>query len=218
MPATQLKDYYKILELDTTATEQEVKKAYRRLAMKYHPDTNNGDVLADSHFHEVKEAYDVLGNHNIRLKYDEERWLAGMTQRAAEKQVVTPMWILEEAIKLNNHMATVDVYRMNHESLKHYLLELLKDEHIALLQAEAESSLKESLVDMLLQGTKGLKYVCMQPIAGRLEMIADENTSIKITAAVAARKREAAWAKRQPYVIALITFIIVLCMYLWVKL
>ncbi len=65
------KDYYKILGVSKTATQDEIKKAYRKLARKYHPDKNPGDKTAEEKFKEVNEAYEVLGNPENRKKYDE---------------------------------------------------------------------------------------------------------------------------------------------------
>ncbi|MDX1446706.1 J domain-containing protein [Lishizhenia sp.] len=65
------KDYYKVLGVDKKATAAEIKKAYRKLAVKYHPDKNQGDVMAEEKFKEINEAYEVLGNAEKRQKYDE---------------------------------------------------------------------------------------------------------------------------------------------------
>jgi len=63
------RDYYKVLDLPRTATEAEIKKAYRRLAMKFHPDRNPGDHEAEEHFKEAKEAYEVLSDTSKRSVY-----------------------------------------------------------------------------------------------------------------------------------------------------
>src|SRR6204780_5757983 len=65
------RDYYKILDLARSATEAEVKKAYRRLAMKFHPDRNPGDHDAEENFKEAKEAYEVLSDTQKRAVYDQ---------------------------------------------------------------------------------------------------------------------------------------------------
>lgn len=64
-------DYYKTLGVERTATQEEIKKAYRKLAVKYHPDKNEGDKMAEEKFKEISEAYQVLGNPDSRKKYDE---------------------------------------------------------------------------------------------------------------------------------------------------
>ncbi|MCD8528931.1 MAG: DnaJ domain-containing protein [Chitinophagales bacterium] len=64
------RDYYEILEIRKTATEIEIKKAYRKVALKYHPDRNQGDKAAEEKFKEAAEAYEVLGNADKKAKYD----------------------------------------------------------------------------------------------------------------------------------------------------
>ena len=64
------RDYYEVLEIDRNATEEDIKKAYRKMAMKYHPDRNPGDSEAESRFKEAAEAYEVLSNTNKRQQYD----------------------------------------------------------------------------------------------------------------------------------------------------
>lgn len=64
------RDYYEVLGVSKTATADEIKKAYRKLAIKYHPDKNPGDKAAEEKFKEAAEAYDVLSNEEKRQKYD----------------------------------------------------------------------------------------------------------------------------------------------------
>lgn len=65
------KDYYDILGVSRSATQDEIKKAYRKLAVKYHPDKNPGDKEAEDKFKEVSEAYEVLGDEDKRKQYDQ---------------------------------------------------------------------------------------------------------------------------------------------------
>jgi curved DNA-binding protein len=67
----EFKDYYATLGVAKTATEKEIKQAYRKLARKFHPDVNPGDRTAESTFKAINEAYEVLGDPEKRRKYDE---------------------------------------------------------------------------------------------------------------------------------------------------
>ena len=67
----EYKDYYKILGVERSASQDEIKKAYRKLAVKYHPDKNPDDKVAEEKFKEISEAYQVIGNADSRKKYDE---------------------------------------------------------------------------------------------------------------------------------------------------
>jgi molecular chaperone DnaJ len=69
-------DYYKVLGVDKKASQDDIKKAYRKLARKYHPDTNK-DPGAEERFKEISEAYDVLGDEDKRKRYDRGGMFAG---------------------------------------------------------------------------------------------------------------------------------------------
>ena len=64
------RDYYEVLGVSKSATDDELKKAYRRLALKYHPDKNPGDKEAERKFKEAANAYEVLSNPEKRKMYD----------------------------------------------------------------------------------------------------------------------------------------------------
>ncbi|GAA4241357.1 J domain-containing protein [Winogradskyella psychrotolerans] len=81
-------DYYKILGISKSATENDIKKAYRKLARKYHPDLNPNDKDAEQKFKEINEANEVLSNAENRKKYDEygEHWQHAEEYEKAKQQ------------------------------------------------------------------------------------------------------------------------------------
>src|SRR3954452_12989620 len=80
------KDYYSSLGVAKTASQKEIKAAYRKLARKHHPDVNQGDKSAEGRFKEINEAYEVLGDPDKRKKYDE----LGANWRQYEQQGGAP--------------------------------------------------------------------------------------------------------------------------------
>jgi molecular chaperone DnaJ len=71
------KDYYKTLGVSKNAKADEIKKSYRKLARKYHPDANKGDAKAEERFKEISEAYNTLSDEKRRKEYDDARSLFG---------------------------------------------------------------------------------------------------------------------------------------------
>ena len=71
------RDYYEVLEIDRNASVEDIKKAYRKLAVKYHPDKNPGDKESEERFKEVSEAYQILSEPNKRSRYDQFGHSAG---------------------------------------------------------------------------------------------------------------------------------------------
>ena len=80
------KDYYKVLGVEKTAPEAEIKKAYKKLAFKYHPDKNPGDAKAEERFKEISEAYAVLSDKSKRTQYD-QFGSSGFHQRYSQEDI-----------------------------------------------------------------------------------------------------------------------------------
>ena len=83
------KDYYKLLEIDRKATIADIKKAYRKLARKYHPDLNPGDKASEARFKEIQEAYSVLSDPKKKSQYDQFGFVGGAPPGGAYYQTYT---------------------------------------------------------------------------------------------------------------------------------
>jgi len=78
------RDFYNVLGVPENASQEEIKKAFRKLAKQYHPDRNKGDKNAENRFKEISEAYDVLGDQQKRQQYDMMRRYGGFDPRQAQ--------------------------------------------------------------------------------------------------------------------------------------
>ena len=110
------KDYYQLLGVKSNASTEEIKKSYRRLALKYHPDKNPGDLLAEAVFKEIAEAYDVLSDAKKREDYHYKRFYT-YNYKYAAAQTATPQSILNDAIKLQKLIEKADPFRINRDAL-----------------------------------------------------------------------------------------------------
>ena len=75
------KDFYSILGVSKDVSDADLKKTYRKLARKYHPDSNQGDAKAEAKFKEVSEAYSVLSDAEQRKEYDQNRAMGSVSLR-----------------------------------------------------------------------------------------------------------------------------------------
>jgi DnaJ-domain-containing protein 1 len=196
----RLKDYYRTLEVRPSATGEEIKKSFRRLALLHHPDHNADNPFAEGHFREIKEAYNILGNDKSRKKYDDERWLAGTTTHAKHTTRTTPAWLLNETARLRRHMEKIDTYRMNHPALQQYILLLLADEPMNVMHVQNDYKANARVVEDILAATKPLRLDLMEPIKERLMQLAGKEKWLQqmIETAWMERVNAAAWEKRFP--------------------
>ena len=97
------RDYYEVLEVEKTASVEEIKKAYRKKAIQYHPDKNPGDKVAEEKFKEAAEAYDVLSNADKRARYDQFGH-AGMSGAAGKLNLKEISTGVEKKFKLKKYV------------------------------------------------------------------------------------------------------------------
>jgi DnaJ domain len=208
------KDHYKTLEILPNADQQEVKKAYRKLAHICHPDKNPENQFSEARFREIQEAYHILSHQQLRATYDEERWLAGYSLKK-QPQYVTPQWILKECEKLGKHMAGMDTYRMNHGALHDFVMLMLSDAHMAILQQVGDEELNEKIIRELLLATKSIHFPYLENISGRLSLLAASNNDLQavIYQTELQRRKLDKWERSKPW--AVVCFAIFLCILMY---
>lgn len=154
-----LKDYYKILGVSPAASAEELKKAYRRLALRYHPDQNNDNRLAELQFREIKEAYETLVNPQRREAYNYERFYQYTYLRknpAASHQQVTPEWVVQQCRQFSEYISRNDPFRLDRDAVLYHLQQLLSGYNLAVLQHAASDNVNSQVI--------GYCLLCTQPL------------------------------------------------------
>ena len=98
------RDYYEVLGVSKTATDAEIKKAFRVLAKKYHPDMNPGDKEAEAKFKEAQEAYAVLSDAEKRKQYDQFGHVMAVPVEQAD--LIFPVWIWEISLGIFSEISS----------------------------------------------------------------------------------------------------------------
>ncbi len=211
-------DHYTTLGIKQSATIAEIKKAYRSLAFRYHPDKNPDDHLSEARFKDIQQAYSILSDSSKRAAYDDERWLSGMGNR--QVQEVTPQWLEKIAKELNATLATMDTHRMSQKALRAYILMILTDAHMAILQQYNDARANNAIIIEILKAVKRLEIKYLDEIEQRLILLAGNNTDMlqAIDNKIEERKRNALFDKMLPYFIIIITLVLCICMYYYASL
>lgn len=206
----ELKDYYSILELPPSASGDEIKKAFRRLAHEYHPDKKNNDPYAAAHFATIKEAYEILSNPVKKEYYLQQRWYAQSIGKKIKQETVTPVSILKQSLELNRYVARLDVHRMDHQGLLDYIENILADTTIDTLNSFNEPSINKEIILLMLKNGHVLPYHLAARLAENLRKlkIDDPLTTQQIDQFVRRHKQTAYWEKRKIWIILLITLLI----------
>lgn len=211
-----IKDYYEILEIPPGASGTLIKKAYRKLAMRYHPDKNVGNPYAAHHFREIQEAYEVLSNPVKRNEYHLKRWQYSEPGRTFNSSYeVSPALLLQEATKLANQVKGLDVFRMNRLALRTQLEQLLLEDHINLLLDQTEPKLNGQMVKILQPVALLLPYPDYYNICKKLLRLAgDKKELIELLEQTShSKKQQYLWDKYKGLLMIVIALILCYLIY-----
>ncbi len=211
-----LKDYYNILKLEPSATIPEIKKAYRKLALQYHPDKNQNGPYAAAQFTEIKEAYEVLTNPAKKEYYLQQRWYNQSIGKRKTQDVITPVTVLLQALELERYVSSLDVFRMDKEGLQQYILGLLPDSTVEQLKKFNESETIRQIITTIIKAMNPLPQVFTGTIVTQLRKLSagDDLAGALLTAFIekAAKKN-----RREKYsLIIIIAATLILCLLIYV--
>ena len=211
-----LKDYYGILELEPSATQQEIKKAFRKLALRYHPDKNNNDPYSTIQFSEIKEAYEVLTNPAKKEYYLQQRWYNQSIGKRKTQGVITPVTVLKQSLELEKYVSTLDAFRMDKEGLRQYILGLLSDQTIEELAKFNEPETIQQIVLAILKSMTSLPFTFTESIIAQLGKLCGTDITLqqKLTSFFEKNKRK---NQREKYsLLAIIIATVILCLLIFV--
>ncbi|MDQ3019830.1 MAG: DnaJ domain-containing protein [Bacteroidota bacterium] len=176
-----MKDYYKILEVSKDACLDEIKKAYRRHAFKFHPDRNPGNVFAESKFKEIAEAYEVLSDPYKRNNYNsshnseefEKQNFYNSENEDNRKKNITPLVILTDIKVICKYVSNID--SIDYKSVYYKLKELLSESYINFLIASNDKSINRQIIDESLKCCEHLPYHYAEIIRARIVDLSQKN-------------------------------------------
>ena len=178
----QIKDYYKVLEVTPEATPLTIKKAYRRLAIKYHPDKNEGNELYEQKFKEINEAYRILSDSQKRTAYNASRTARNQGQYQSQTKPppppVTIQSILIEARKMRTRIAASDPDRLNKPSVFRQVEGLLSRQNVKLLRDGHNEKVNTLFVECIFDITASFPYSMVSRIIHPLVQIAGTNNDL----------------------------------------
>ncbi len=168
----QLKDYYTTLEVAPAATALQIKKSFRQLALKHHPDKNPGNAIAEAKFREIQEAYEILSDPEKRSAYNYKRWYNKSLKKQYNNEPLSASSILAECIRLHNYMETVNVFRVDYDGLSYHIRQLLSDTNIAILKQSGDAILIKKVIEKLLAAASALPTKYIGPVQQLLLQLA----------------------------------------------
>ena len=206
------KDYYRILNIKSSASAGEIKSAYRKLAMKYHPDRNAGDALSAAIFSDVAEAYNILSDATLRRQYNEERHLTAAQEY--ERPVETMEKLIQRITEINKRVATADPFRFNKDALLYTIKQLFPSDVNLLL--DVNQHLLEQFLEKIIISAERLPshqtkqlITLLQPYYKKHEWLQQ-----KLTALIYKQQKEERWEKNKIALAVLIAVILCIVIFL----
>jgi hypothetical protein len=148
----QQKNYYQILQVDPYCNADAIKKAYRKLALQYHPDVAQNNSFYTQKFAEVKEAYEILSNPEKRKKFHEAYFFTTLAQPVHSIHYVIPL-----AIKIERYTQETNIYTIDYTLIQLHIEDLLLKHSFVIVQSE-EVKKKQQLANHIFNALNVLPF------------------------------------------------------------
>jgi hypothetical protein len=213
-----LKDHYRTLGLPPSATQAEIKKAYRRLARDLHPDKTQDDPYAKEKFHAVKEAYETLTNPQKKQDYLQQRWYYQAVGQKMNSTVLTPETMLQQSLELEKYIRSLDHYRMDREGLAKQMAEWLGDDRIRILNGFNDPKANDLIVASVLRCIEPLGEKQEQPLLASLRKLrVSPAGDAAILAFETSRKYAHSWDRHKTWLMLLLVLAICLMIFFFAQ-
>ena len=209
-----LQDHYRILGIEPSATLEEIKKAYRQLALKYHPDKTSHDPYATVQFTAIKEAYEVLTHPGKKQRYLQQRWYNQVAGKKKSAEPLTPFSALKQMMELERFVSRLDIHRMDKKGLDEYINYLLSNENIQQINSFDEPNINKEIAGYAVRIGRLLSYKQLTTLSVKLNLLVkDKEILDKMNKLLVRRKRGERWEKYKPLVLLLGVIIFCLLIY-----
>ena len=171
-----MKDYYSILECSPMSDRDEIKRNYRRLAQKFHPDKNSDDPYSTARFNDIREAYETLTQPAKKNAWLQERWLQQvMNRHVGETAPLTPYLILDKVLKTEKYISTADFFRIDRHGMVQQLEAMISNENRECLQKFNEPEINRTIIRHLISSASPFPMSILKEFIRKLELLAADD-------------------------------------------
>lgn len=146
-----IKNYYAVLGVPPDASEDDIKKKFRKLALQYHPDKNADNEFAAVQFREIQEAYETLSDARKRAAYNREWHYHYPGSKTSAIREISPETVLQNCLRLKKQVNSMDPFRLNKQFIQVKLNGIIPAATIALLLYHNNKSINREIIENVME-------------------------------------------------------------------